>query len=462
MSTYPIVKLNLINELIEFRDSDVIEAALVQEIHPLSIKLPISTAAIRIRTTDPRFSPFSNGEYYQALSSNMTVDIWERALDADQFMGRFYVQDWYNPIEGEFEFSCYDIIGYLDTIPYDGSFWENPTPLFTILSSILDPLNVSWEVEPVLGEKLLKGYLPGGENVSTRETLQALLYAAGAYATTAQSDKLRIRKIDLPDGNTVIDESITNADKVAEQKVTVLPMVTGARVLSHDYAKSSTEEDIFSATLDPGYYKIIFSKPYWEVTPTGAGDIPTALGLEEGSGFFATEDSVSWADCTLIAISGEFEFGPNSIYLTVLETGEVSIKGKPWLDSVRSFNWDNPDAIKKLSSGAKYGTAKYGMAKYARLWNVYATPNVWQVENARMVTADEAQGVLDKLVDYASLRYRQNVKLFPRSDTEPGDLKVVDTLYDMRINGIVEKMRSDLTGGYLIEADLVGTEKKGN
>ena len=462
MSTYPIMRFNLGNEQVEFRDEDIIEASLVQEIHPLSIELPISTATIRIRTTDNRFSPFSNGSFYQSLSANAAADIWEHALDTEHFLGRFYIQDWHNPIEGEFEFACYDIIGYLDTIPYDGSFWENPTPLFTILSFILDPLNVSWEVDPALGNKLLKGYLPGGENVSTRQTLQALLFAAGAYATTAKSTKLQIKSLTLPNSETVIPNILTDADKVAEQKVTVLPMVTGITILSHDYAKSTTEEDIYSAILEPGYYKIIFQKPFWEITPTGAGDIPTALGLEDGSGFLATENSVNWGNCALIAISGEFEFGPNSIFLTVLETGEVSIKGKPWLDSVRSFSWENPDAIKDYSAGAKYGTAKYGTAKYARVWNTYATPNVWQVENARMVTADEAETVLDKLVNYANLRYQHNVTLFPRFDTEPGDLKLADSLYNKKINGVVEKMRSDLTGGFLIEVDLVGAEKKGN
>lgn len=486
-TTFPIVKLNINNQSVEFRSEDVIEAAVIQEIHPLSVELPISTATVRIRTTDPRFSPFSDGEYYQALSSNVTVDIYESIDAVELFIGRFYVQDWYNPIEGEFEFICQDIIGSLDTIPYDGSFWENQTALSVILAAILDPLNVDWEVDSVLGEKMLKGYLPGGENVSVRETLQSLLFAARAYATTAKSEKLLIRETKLPipltsqppqslydDGfkydagtkytDVVARTVITDEDKVGDQKITVLPMVTGVRVLSHDYNKSTTQEDIYSATLDPGYYKVIFPKPYWEVTPTGAGDIPTALGLEddsEGMTFLATEDSVDWTNCSLIAIAGEFEFGSNSIYLTVLETGVVSVVGKPWLDSVRSHEWNNPEAVKGFTSGARYDSDfRYDKdATYFRSWNVYANPNVWQVEGARMVTAETAPTVLEKLVEYANLRHQHTIRLFPRTDSQPGDLIIADTLYEKKLAAIVEKMRIDLTGGYLIETELVGVER---
>ena len=487
-ATFPIVKLNLNNEIIEFRDQDVIGAMVVQEIHPLSIEMPISTATVKIRTTDPRFSPFSDGEYYQALLSNVTVDVWESVDGTEQFIGRFYVQDWYNPIEGEFEFICQDIIGSLDTIPYDGSFWENQTALSVILASILDPLAVDWEVDAVVGEKEMKGYLAGGENVSVREVLQALLFAAGAFASTAQSEKLHILETKLPiplasypqevgkydvgfkyDAGTlytdvVADGVITDADKVGDQKITVLPMVTGIKLLSHDYAKATAVEDVYSATLEPGYYKVIFPKPYWEIIPTGVGDTPTALGFEDGTGFLATEDSVDWTNCSLIAVTGEFVFGPNSIHLTVLETGLVSIQGKPWMDNIRSFSWDNPDGVKGFTTGARYDSDfRYDKtANYFRSWNVYATANVWQVEGAKMVTASAAPDVLAKLIEYANLRHQHTIRLFPRTDTQPGDIKIADTLYEKKLAAIVEKMRSDLTGGYLIETELIGVERINN
>ena len=57
-NTYPIVRLNINNQTIEFRNHDVIDARVIQEVHPIGIEVPASMATIRIYTTDPRFSPF--------------------------------------------------------------------------------------------------------------------------------------------------------------------------------------------------------------------------------------------------------------------------------------------------------------------------------------------------------------------------------------------------------------------
>ena len=78
-TTYPIVSLNILGETITFSDKDVIEAEVVQEIHPISIKVPASTARIRLWLDDEiedgngltlrdKFRPFSEGEYYQAMA----------------------------------------------------------------------------------------------------------------------------------------------------------------------------------------------------------------------------------------------------------------------------------------------------------------------------------------------------------------------------------------------------------
>ena len=47
----------------------------------------------------------------------------------EHYIGRFYLDEWKNPIENEFEFVCRDAIGVLDTISFDGMFWENSVSL---------------------------------------------------------------------------------------------------------------------------------------------------------------------------------------------------------------------------------------------------------------------------------------------------------------------------------------------
>ena len=81
-NTFPIIQLHINNEIVEFRDKAVIEAEAVQEIHPVGIELPSSTARIRVwldntivddqgRTIRDKFSPFSDGVYYQSMTTGL-------------------------------------------------------------------------------------------------------------------------------------------------------------------------------------------------------------------------------------------------------------------------------------------------------------------------------------------------------------------------------------------------------
>jgi hypothetical protein len=66
---------------------------------------------------------------------------------------------------------------------------------------------------------------------------------------------------------------------------------------------------------------------------------------------------------------------------------------------------------------------------------------------------------LAKVAEYVRLRYQHNLTLFPRSDLEPGEVVMADSLYGEDVVGIVEKLVSNLSGGYLIDTELIGVER---
>ncbi|MEA4811151.1 MAG: hypothetical protein VB108_01120 [Anaerolineaceae bacterium] len=476
--TYPILRMNINNQSLQFADNDILEAEVVQEIHPLSIEVPISTARVRIYTEDPRFSPFADGEFYYSLVSNMRMDLYERLDNNEHFLGRFYLEDRHNPVENSFEFVLRDAVGVLDTIPFDGMFWAVPTPVKNVIASILDPVGIPYTVDSAVGERLINGYLPGNKTV--REVLQQALFAARAYASTAKSESINIKDAVLPRagvnwpqkkysegkygqlfyGPQILQGIITDTDKTMETALKQLPLVTAIQIQAHDYTEGQTEEEIYNAVLPPGDFKIIYPKSYHTVTATGVGDIPEWLTCEDGS-VLVTEDSGAYPNCTIIVKHGAFEFGPNSLTLHVVPPGgQVIVKGYPWLDSTRVFYYNEAEAMHQFSTGFKFGQIKYAGAKYSKIWVESAARNEWTITDATMVSSANAPEVLSKLVEYARLRYQQEVKLFPRTDTEPGNIKLADSLYGKDIVGIVEKTVSDLTGGYLINTELVGVERK--
>lgn len=500
-NTFPIIQLHINNETVEFRDKAVIEAEAVQEIHPVGIELPSSTARIRVwldntivddqgRTIRDKFSPFSDGVYYQSMTTGLIVDIRESMSGVEHMVGRFYLQEWRNPKQGELELVCVDAIGTLDNKTYLGNFYELPTSVSTIIADIMKSVDVGYEIEPAVASKQLKGYLPG--NKTLRESLQHVLFACGAYAVTAGSDKICIKQGIIPLAKVVetisyydsasakydtanvlysdqiVDIFITDDEKTDSQELTIQQLVTAVQITSHDYTKSEVEENVFSALLNPGDYLVVYPKPYHWVSASGIGDVITYLGTANGEWLV---DPASTDGYILgYTIYGEFEFGVNYVYLHIPVADpmpEVHVVGKPWLDGTQLVEWINPDGVKNYNEGFAYdaSNAIYDLSTYRRDWSVYAPPNVWKIDNATLLpfirTGNEetVNFALARIAEYAKLRYQQNSKLFPRSDVKPGNLAVIDSLYGKDVVGVVERIVSNLSGGYLIDAELVGVER---
>jgi len=560
-STYPIIRLNILNQTIVFQGEEVIEAEAIQEIHPIGIEVPASTARIRVwlddttrdsmrvfvaqaGTTDVRkfyqqytlhdgkpcfkqdvlppirpyyiiwvsfynawcitsegadssdeeiyrgalysssddvatpdlcttwvivsgnggalplpvvtyrsggytmrekFSPFSDGVYYQAMAAGLVVDVSESIDGTEHAIGRFYLEDWNNPKEGELELVCTDVIGTLENKTFLGNFYEVPTLVSKVIGDVLNSAGILYEVDAEIASKLIKGYIPG--NISLREALQQVLFAAGAYALSSGDSKLKIKGTVIPESDFAsgeIDVTITDGDKTDSQTLSVQPIVTGIDIVSHDYTKGqNVTEEIFSAWLAPGSYMIVYQKPYWHVQAEGVGDSLTYLATTNNE-VLVSPDSGSYPDVTIYTIYGVFDFGTNYVYLHVPEPGGIAtVTGKPWLDATQVFSWANPNSSSALA-------------------------NIWKIDNATLVPSiqsGEIEGehetvanVLARVAAYASLRYLQKVTLFPRTDVDMGKIALVDSLYGKDIVGVIEKMSSDLSGGYLIKTEIVGAE----
>lgn len=452
MITYPIVRLTLNEQIVEFSDADIIEANIIQEISPISTELPVSEARIRIRTTDPRFEPFSNGEFYNDLSLNSIVNVYEyydselpEESPVEQLVGRFYLKEWRNPKEGEFEFICQDAIGLLDTIHFDGTFWGTNTTLGEAVRLLLDPTGIAYSIEAEIQGRQFKGYLTAS---TVREALKQVLFAGKAFAMTAFSNLIIIRDAILPmpginpefaiysqpfygeyfyESGALLDGEITTENQTAGQTIELKPLVTQIQLSSHDFTEGDIQEVIYSSYLEPGQYKILYSKPYYNVTAEGVGAIPA---------YITTEDlrAITTEDGRILSFPGGFEFGINYIFLNVLEAGNVIVRGYPYIDSIQAFIYNDENASN-------------------------ASPNIWKVSDAMLISAENASELLTSLVRFAKLRYLQKTTLFPPLELLPGDIAKVQALYDKFINGIITRIDYRLTGGLLTKTELIGVER---
>jgi hypothetical protein len=411
MKTSPVIQMTIGDEVLVFEGAQVRTSRLVVESSPISDELPGSSIEFVIFSADETFSMF-NSERVNLLAERLPILAYERVDGNLKWLGKFYLEEWANLSEQEIQFRAIDLVSVMEGMDFEGIFWDTPVTVATALRNVLEPAGIPYELDPIVAQRTLRGWIAPG---SYREALKQMLFAARATVTTFGSDRLIIRPVDLPDKmpDIVLDDSFV-ADS---RKPTLLPLVYSIELVSHDYKESDAPETVFSGALSAGSHKIIFERPYYNIEIIGPGFIPDILVTTE-------DDRIVTTDGDLIAVGGSFQFGPNSVTLTLSEDAEIIITGYPWHDVMKSFTFTESDAV-------SYGNKK-----------------MLSIREATLISEDIAQGVLNTLRDYYRQRYQHEYGVLP-SDVEPGALVLMNTYYGQRLLAQVQRVEFDMDGGFI-------------
>jgi hypothetical protein len=419
-SSYPIIRLTVSGQTLEYSREKLLRANLVQESNPISAELPASELEFSVISTDGSLSMFS-GSLFNLLSQRLPVMAYEWVDGATVFLGKFYLDAWENVSLYEFEFVALDLIGVMQNMDFDGIFWPTPVTLQSALAQVLTAGNIPYELDSSLADVMLSGWIPPGKY---RDALGQICLATGATASTAGSEVLVISPMDLPDK---MPDWILDGDaKTDRQPVKLLPMVTSIEVVAHNYTQGTEIETIFEEFLEAGSHKIVFAKPYYNIVIDGPGYQPSVLATEGGD-YLVTEGG------DYIEAGGEFTFGPNSVYLTLSEGAVVTITGYPWVDSQKAYPFRESGVSASNDTNPK------------------------KIKDAYLVSNANAQTVLDRVRDFFRLRYEQTVTLFP-SSLRLRDIALHFAQPGKRLLGTARKMEFDLSGGYLAKTVLLGVE----
>jgi len=435
-ATYPIIQLILDGTKIEFSGSDILECSLLLELNPISATLPVSTVSVSIFTTDPRFSIYSDGTFYNALSKHLPMYIYaEAGLSSRVYFGTYYLDSWKMESENILSFELVDLLGVCASIEYPGSFWETETTFAAVVADMLVKNSISYSIDNTvtIWDRPIKGWIPPS---SVRDALQQVCFAARVIAKTDMLSNIRFFDATLPEQSQAGSyATVTNAEKAGEQVVTHLPQITDIELISHDYynlgEEAQTVEEIYSAWLEPGNYIISYPKPYWKVWGEGAGAFPIYVATEDGR-VIVTEDSVGvWGVATVrVATESEtFMFGSNFVSVNVVTAGQITLWGYPWLSA------DRPHRHHEIED----------------------TGGAITIENAMLVNSDIATDVLAKIVQYYNLRHQTQCKIFPKL-MALGSTYMIDSFREKQLLGVAERFEIDLTGGYINNATFRGME----
>jgi hypothetical protein len=397
---YRYLRLKIIDfgELMYFTNADIMSANIVEEINPLSVELPINTLELKLFSSDPTFSIVNpTGDYYD-LQYKQPLDVYEIMGNETVYIGQFYLNTWENPSSTEILFKCVNKIGILDTVPCMGGIWLTPINIGDLIDNLMTNIGVPYELDTNLNDVEIKGWLPV---CSYRQALQQIAFAAGAYITCSRSNVVRIVQMELASELSNYDYTILKAEKGVSQSLILKTLITGVEVTAHDYVLNSIETELYNSILDIGTYTITFNTPQHDLDLGG-----TAVASIEQS-------------------------GANYAVINVTTEGTVVLLGQGYTET-------------KLVEGV-YNTE----LDPSVLGNILGIPDVTLVHST--IAKDTAQ----RVYDYYQQRYLQKVKLYaPRA--EVGRSILIDTLFNKQIGGIMEKMTLDLTGGFVVNAEITG------
>ena len=261
-------------------------------------------------------------------------------------------------------------------------------------SDIVASIMTSADVPYSLDASLENKTLSGYLPICThREALQQVAFALGAVVDCSRGDEIRI--CSPPSRPT---SHISKSRKFSGGTVELRSLVTGIDVVAHKYQPNTESRELFSDTLEAGDYQIVFTDPAHNLSISGGTILSSTV---------------------------------NQAVIRVSAAGKVALTGQGYTDTRR--------IVSKRMLDLPANT----------------TSNVLQVDDATLVTGDNADAIAQRLYDYYQLRYNNEFKLLTSSE-RVGDWVVVDSLRDERLKGTIESMEIDLTGGVITSARVVG------
>lgn len=386
---------------VTFTGAQIRAARLVEEINPLSTELPINTLELTLFSAAGDFSIINPSGFYANLQYKQPLDVLEDINGSSIYMGRFYLDVWESMSSNLATFRAIDAIGLLDSIQYPGNLFSHfPTDTIgDVIADILGPTELGYELDSSLASLDADGLWV--RRSTAREALQQVCFRVGAYVTCARSDVINIVPMELASELDVYGHIIDEDKKGLGQPIKLLPLVTGTEVVAHDNVPiaASPPVEIFRETLTAGDHIILLDNLYDSLLITNG----TLLQAWVGS----------------------------AIKINVPSTGEVVIEAENiWLNNERLYSVYNTS----LPTGTII--------------------NVVRIDDGFLVEADVAQETAQRVYDYYQQRYLQHTRLFAQN-VAPGDSVLISSQGSW-IGGILERMETDLAGGFISQVEIVG------
>lgn len=336
---------------------------------------------------------YTAGEQFLVLADEM-MDVpaypygYQAVYDDGTSHFVFYVQRITRTGKRDYQIDCISAVGLLSTMQYDGGLWlyTAPTTVQALLNDILSGSGVSFSYDQTYANQRVSGWLP----ISTkREAIQQVLFATGLNLIRQHDGTSYVTGLDASTSTQIPDNRVYYGGKVTGKQ-----SVSKVVVVEHDYVYSTETEEIFSGDITDANTKIIFQKPYHDVTAVDGNNNPVTI--------------TAYTNYCIVA---------NVV-------NDVTITGQMYIDNATEINIDlNHD-----------------------------TDKVARVDKATLVNIMNAEGVANRIAQFYSSAVTVESAVVYEGDELPGDNVTMKNTWDETVVGLISQM--DIVASAVNKANL--------
>lgn len=380
-----------------FGEDLLISATTTHEIDLISSELNINKISFKVSNTDRKFSLLNPEGIYSSLQDKQKIRAYEY-LDGEKILlGTFYLSSWKNASEHVANFEGQDIIGLMDKTTFYGGMYFNMDSDI-LIDEILTDAGIKYNLDDKLRGIPITGYLPKS---SHREALQQVLLVLGAVANTSGSERLEIY---VPE-NTLVQSRITkNRKHTKKNEVSIYQIITGIDVTFYSYRATATSEEIYNEILDSGIHTIEFNEPI-------------------------IVDTIQVNGATVVSK------GVNYIKINVTNN-ETQI----------------------IINACKYEELKNTL-EFRKERTTEAENNL-SIKDATLINKTNVHEIGNRILKFYEKKYKMECQ-FTLQNEAVGKCVSIDSLYESRIFGNIQKMTVDMTGGAKVQCVTLGLLLRG-
>lgn len=234
---------------IEYGSVIIIDEKSIKNMRLHQIVNPISTT-VPTSTLDLKFLNSAKANYNFAARQSLKI------MDNNVLAGKYFIESADQTNTQQWSIRAQDYIGMLEGVEFEGGIYVNEMAI-NILTEIFNKSKVPFEISEGLGNISVTGYIP---YATCRKALQQVLFAIGAYASTAYSESVVISEIGQNVSETIGLDRIFSG-----QVVSVDADATEIELIAHAYTPIQEETILHKSSEYEENVRVIFSEPAYDL-----------------------------------------------------------------------------------------------------------------------------------------------------------------------------------------------------